>query len=236
MPRPLKFADSAPAAVERAAGELGQRVRLARVRRRLSQRQLASRAGISYVTQRAVEAGSLLTGLGAYLAAIWALGLEREFQALLDPFELPLRDGRFETVKLSGIFGALRDASPEAWGRRIIERHLRRTDLSEIEYLLHSPGDRVGARSFGRGKTPPPPTPRFNEVLDLAKLVEFAQAVERDENVELPPQIGELIQPGTSVGGARHEERGRDGRRPMDSEVSGARGPLEQRSRAGPPC
>jgi len=34
---------------------------------------------------RAVEAGSLLTGLGAYIAAIWALGLEREFATFLDP-------------------------------------------------------------------------------------------------------------------------------------------------------
>jgi hypothetical protein len=34
----------------------------------------------------------------------------------------PLRPGRFETVKLKGIFGALRDGSPDAWGRRIIER------------------------------------------------------------------------------------------------------------------
>jgi hypothetical protein len=34
---------------------------------------------------RAVEAGNLLTGLGAYLAAIWALGLERELAKLLDP-------------------------------------------------------------------------------------------------------------------------------------------------------
>jgi transcriptional regulator with XRE-family HTH domain len=55
------------------------------VRRRLSQRELASRAGVSYVTMRAVEAGNLLTGLGAYLAAIWALGLERELAKLLHP-------------------------------------------------------------------------------------------------------------------------------------------------------
>ena len=85
MPKPLLFAASAPAAVEQAARELGRRVSLARVRRRLPQRELASRAGISYVTMRAVEAGSLLTGLGAYLAAIWALGLERELVKLLDP-------------------------------------------------------------------------------------------------------------------------------------------------------
>ena len=45
--------------------------------------------------------------------------LQRRDAVPLDPFELPLREGRFETVKLSGIFGALRDASPDAWGRRI---------------------------------------------------------------------------------------------------------------------
>ncbi len=85
MSRPLLFAASAPAAVEEAARDLGRRIRLARVRRRFAQRELASRAGISYVTMRAVEAGSLPTGLGAYLAVIWALGLERELAALLDP-------------------------------------------------------------------------------------------------------------------------------------------------------
>lgn len=129
--------------------------------------------------------------------------LERSDAVPLDLFELPLREGRFETVKLSGIFGSLRDASPDAWGRRIVERYLNRTDLSEVEYLLHSPEDRVGALSFGRGKSPPPPAARFNKVLELAKLLEFAKAVERDDKVELPPQVEDLIQPGTSLGGAR---------------------------------
>jgi serine/threonine-protein kinase HipA len=129
--------------------------------------------------------------------------LERADAVPLDLFELPLRDGRFETVKLSGIFGSLRDASPDAWGRRIIERYLNRTDLSEVEYLLNSPEDRAGALSFGRGKNPPPPASRFNKVLELAKLLEFAKAVERDDKIELPPQVEELIQPGTSLGGAR---------------------------------
>lgn len=129
--------------------------------------------------------------------------LARSDAVPLDPFELPLREGRFETVKLSGIFGALRDSSPDAWGRRIIERHLHRADLSEVEYLLHSPEDRVGALSFGRGKSPPPPGSRFNQVLELAKLLEFAKAIGLNDEVELPPRVEELIQPGTSLGGAR---------------------------------
>jgi transcriptional regulator with XRE-family HTH domain len=85
MPRPLMFADTAPAAVQAAARTLGERLRLARTRRRLTLRQLASRAGIAYDTTRAVEAGNLMTGLGAYLALIWALGLENELTSLLDP-------------------------------------------------------------------------------------------------------------------------------------------------------
>lgn len=129
--------------------------------------------------------------------------LSRSDAVPLDPFELPLRQGRFETVKLNGIFGALRDASPDAWGRRIIERTLDRFDLSEVDYLLNSPEDRVGALSFGRGKTYPPPAARFNKVLELDKLLEFARAVEEDDKVELPAQVQELIQPGTSLGGAR---------------------------------
>lgn len=47
-------------------------------RRRLTLRELASKAGISYDTARAVEAGNLQTGLGAYLAMLWAMGLESE--------------------------------------------------------------------------------------------------------------------------------------------------------------
>jgi len=129
--------------------------------------------------------------------------LEREDAVPLDPFELPLRPGRFETVKLKGIFGALRDASPDAWGRRIIERHLNNITLSEVDYLLHSPEDRVGALAFGRGKTPPAPTTRFNQMIALEKLLKFAEAVDADDSIVLPPQIAELIQPGTSLGGAR---------------------------------
>jgi serine/threonine-protein kinase HipA len=129
--------------------------------------------------------------------------LDREDAVPLDPFELPLRPGRFETVKLKGIFGALRDASPDAWGRRIIERHLANVGLSEVDYLLNSPEDRVGALAFGRGKTPPAPTTRFNQVIALEKLLRFAEAVEADASAPLPPQIAELIQPGTSLGGAR---------------------------------
>ena len=62
--------------------------------------------------------------------------LQRSDAVPLEPYELPLTPRRTQTVKLKGIFGALRDASPDAWGRRIIEKHTGRTDLTEIDYLL----------------------------------------------------------------------------------------------------
>ena len=85
MPRPLQFGDSAPFAVKDGALRLGERLALARKRRRLTLRELAAKAGISYDTARATEAGNLQSGLGAYLAMLWAMGLESEIDALADP-------------------------------------------------------------------------------------------------------------------------------------------------------
>jgi hypothetical protein len=36
----------------------------------------------------------------------------------IDPIELKLEERTFETARLHGMFGALRDASPDYWGRR----------------------------------------------------------------------------------------------------------------------
>jgi serine/threonine-protein kinase HipA len=134
--------------------------------------------------------------------------LDRPDAVPLEEFELPLRNARTETVKLRGIFGCLRDASPDSWGRKIIERHLKRLDLTEVEYLLHSPEDRVGALSFGRGKTPPPPTTTFNRTVHLASLLAFADTIEHDgrqdkDSEALQAQMAELVEPGTALGGAR---------------------------------
>lgn len=84
MPRPLMLADTAPRAVRTAARQLGARIRLARKRRSLTLREIAANAGVSYDTARAVENGSLMTGVGAYFALIWALGLEAELAAFMD--------------------------------------------------------------------------------------------------------------------------------------------------------
>lgn len=67
----------------------------------------------------------------------------------LDPVELKLTTQVYETVAMNGVFGALRDASPDYWGRRVIERHIGKSQLGEMDYLLYSPDDRAGALGFG---------------------------------------------------------------------------------------
>lgn len=140
--------------------------------------------------------------------------LQRADAVPLDPYELPLAPRRVQTVKLKGIFGPLRDASPDAWGRRIIEKHTGRTDLTEVDYLLHSPEDRAGALSFGRDKVPPAPIRKFNQVIQLQALLAGAEQFMEDEAAGkpgVPEQMLELLQPGTSMGGARPKNVVEDG-------------------------
>jgi transcriptional regulator with XRE-family HTH domain len=85
MPRVAVSAEVAPGKVVEAARRLGDNIRTARKRRRLRQGELARRAGITVQTLRRVESGALGTGLGAYLAALWAMGLESDIGTLASP-------------------------------------------------------------------------------------------------------------------------------------------------------
>ena len=132
--------------------------------------------------------------------------LAREKAVPIDPFELNLGAKIFETSRLKGIFGALRDAGPDYWGRRVIEKHSGKIQLGELDYLLYSPDDRAGALGFGLSKDPPAPRREFNQTMDLEKLQSLADAVINDEDL-LPDQetgrVQELLLLGTSMGGAR---------------------------------
>jgi serine/threonine-protein kinase HipA len=122
-----------------------------------------------------------------------------------DPVELKLSTRTYETAQLNGVFGALRDAGPDYWGRRIIEKHAGKPQLGELDYLLQSPDDRAGALSFGLNTSPPLPLRKFNRTLDLEKLQGLADALIRDGNANEPDalQVQDLLLLGTSMGGAR---------------------------------
>jgi serine/threonine-protein kinase HipA len=67
--------------------------------------------------------------------------------------------------------------SPDFWGRGIIQRLADTIFLTEIDYLLLSPDDRIGALTFSRGQTYEPPDASFNSVMDLERLQEVADEV-----------------------------------------------------------
>jgi transcriptional regulator with XRE-family HTH domain len=65
--------------------QLGQRIRIARIRRGWSVADLASKAGINRNTLTALEHGKPGTAVGLCFTVLWALGLERTLDGIADP-------------------------------------------------------------------------------------------------------------------------------------------------------
>lgn len=65
--------------------QVGQRIRLARIRRGWSVADLASKAGINRNTLTALELGKPGTAIGVCFTVLWALGLDKTLDAVADP-------------------------------------------------------------------------------------------------------------------------------------------------------
>jgi transcriptional regulator with XRE-family HTH domain len=64
---------------------LGQRIRIARIRRGWSIADLAIKAGINRNTLSSLELGKPGTAIGVCLTVLWALGLDQSINAVADP-------------------------------------------------------------------------------------------------------------------------------------------------------
>ena len=84
MPRKIKATLLSEELIDRLR-RLGQRVRDARVHRRLRQIDLAKKSGLSRTTIESIERGEASTSLGAYAHILWVMGLDREIDLLADP-------------------------------------------------------------------------------------------------------------------------------------------------------
>ena len=128
--------------------------------------------------------------------------------------ELPLRGGAIAPDVGLSMAGCLRDASPDAWGRRVIlnrtfgrtGREVDATALDELTYLLESASDRIGALDFQH--SPSEYVPRAVRAATLDELQSAAGNVE--EGVPLAPDLDHALFHGTSVGGARPKAMIRD--------------------------
>jgi len=86
-------------AVERLLKGLGENIRLARLRRKLSAQLVAERAGMSRTTLRAVENGAAGVTLGAYANVLHCLGLDEDLALIArdDVLGRKLQDAQLPT-------------------------------------------------------------------------------------------------------------------------------------------
>jgi transcriptional regulator with XRE-family HTH domain len=86
---------------QRLLSQLGERLKLARLRRKLSNAVVAQRAGISRTSLYKVEAGDPGATLGTYIRVMVALGLEADINAMAadDKVGRKLQDLALETPR-----------------------------------------------------------------------------------------------------------------------------------------
>jgi len=133
--------------------------------------------------------------------------LERKRAISLYDAELPLRSGALPLPGGLTMPGCIRDASPDAWGRRVFINRLtgakgRSADtaqLDELTYLLESGSDRIGALDFQRSARDYVPRAPVNATLE--ELQDAAGRVEK--GLPLTPELDQALYHGSSIGGAR---------------------------------
>lgn len=99
-----------PMQVSEQVARLGQRVRIARIRRGWSVADLASKAGINRNTLTALELGKPGTAVGICFTVLWALGLERTLDGVADP-DADLHGKALEAARRPSRVGKPRKAS-----------------------------------------------------------------------------------------------------------------------------
>jgi len=133
--------------------------------------------------------------------------LERPDAISIYHAELPLQAGYISPIKNLELANCVRDAAPDAWGRRVIMNrkfgrkgnNLDSQQLDELTYLLESGSDRIGALDFQHSPTVYDPRSSLNASLD--ELMESAERVEK--GIPLTPELDQALHHGSSIGGAR---------------------------------
>ena len=146
--------------------------------------------------------------------------------ALYGP-ELPLQSGAIPLIPGLSMPSCIRDASPDAWGRRVlINRKLgvrgadaKQFELDELSYLLESGSDRIGALDFQRSAIRY--EPRHAQQASLEALLTAAEKVER--GVSLTAELDQVLLHGTSLGGARPKVLLEDGERKYIAKFSASK-------------
>ncbi|OGT26989.1 MAG: phosphatidylinositol kinase [Gammaproteobacteria bacterium RIFCSPLOWO2_02_FULL_42_14] len=148
---------------------------------------------------RPVVAGKLECQENRYVFTYGKSYRERKDAIALSPLELPLQAGVFEPEGMRALPACLRDALPDAWGRRLIDMQYPRLQPNELDYGLLSGSDRIGALDFQASSSVF--EDKYHHAIRLSDINAFAKIIESGNAI--PPALIPVIQHGTSIGGAR---------------------------------
>ncbi len=124
--------------------------------------------------------------------------LEKSDVISLDIRELPLESGVFRP-RVGEMHSVIRDAAPDAWGRRVLLYLLEQENITELDYLLNAGSDRIGALVIQ--KSSDHYQIQETQAATLDQLVEAADLI--DNGQPLPDALASALLHGSSVGGAR---------------------------------
>ena len=133
--------------------------------------------------------------------------LERSSAISIYDTELPLQSGTLPLLSGLTMPGCIRDASPDAWGRRVLinkklglkGNNADNAQLDELTYLLESGSDRIGALDFQLS-----PTEYIARTSVNVSLEELLESVERiEKGIPLTAELDQALHHGSSIGGAR---------------------------------
>lgn len=135
--------------------------------------------------------------------------LKRDDVAEIDPTSLAIADLEeirgIELRPVEGLtlFGGIRDAAPDGWGRRVIESrlHAPANSLPESTYLLEAGSERVGALDIRTGLHEPA---KVNSHIAIRRLEYLMQAADQiEQGLRIPAQLEDIFDAGSSMGGMR---------------------------------
>jgi len=140
--------------------------------------------------------------------------------------ELPLKPGAILPGAGLTMAGCLRDASPDAWGRRVIINRILGLQgekagteaLDELTYLQESGSDRIGALDFQA--SPTDYVPRAAKSATLEELLSAAEKVEA--GLPLNHDLDQALFHGSSIGGARPKGMIEDGEHKLIAKIGRA--------------
>lgn len=138
--------------------------------------------------------------------------------------ELTLQSGLISLLPGLRLPSCIRDASPDAWGRRVlINRKFGargaesdQFELDELTYLMESGSERIGALDFQKSSTQYEPRNAQQHTLD--DLLTSAEKVEK--GIPLLTELDQALLHGTSLGGARPKVLLDDGKRKFIAKFS----------------